>query len=189
MTPAGLRLDHVAVVAPALDAGAAWTEARLGLPMEAGGQHPQMGTHNRLLSLGPDLYLEVIAVDPRAAAPAHRRWFDLDAPPAAPRLGFVLADPGLRHGVAHDHHALTRGDLAWTFAQPRAGGLQPGLIDWGDSARPPTRLPDRGARLVRLTVPALVGLPPLSDGRIAIDAAARRITAEIATPQGLAILG
>ena len=35
-------------------------------PLESGGRHPHMGTHNRLLSLGPDLYLEVIAVDPDA---------------------------------------------------------------------------------------------------------------------------
>src|SRR5262249_3436249 len=37
-----------------------------------------MGTHNHLLSLGPDVYLEVIALDPTAPRPPHRRWFGLD---------------------------------------------------------------------------------------------------------------
>ena len=185
----GLRLDHIAVVAPSLDAGVAWAEARLGLPLDPGGQHPQMGTHNRLLSLGPDLYFEVIAVDPEAPAPPHRRWFDLNTPPAVPRLAFVLTDPGLRHARAHDVHALTRGDLAWTYAQARAGGLRPGLIDWGDTAPPPARLPDRGLRLVRLTIPALPDLAPLADPRIAIDAAAQGIIAEIDTPGGPRLLG
>jgi hypothetical protein len=41
-----------------------WVEDRLGVSLEAGGRHSAFATHNRLLSLGPDCYLEVIAVDP-----------------------------------------------------------------------------------------------------------------------------
>ena len=58
-----LVLDHIAVAATDLAAGAQAVEAKLGLTLQHGGQHPHMGTHNRLMSLGPD-YLEVIAIDP-----------------------------------------------------------------------------------------------------------------------------
>ena len=51
-----------------------------------GGRHARFGTHNRLLGLGPDLYLEVIAPDPDAAPFEGPRWFGLDTPPPVPRL-------------------------------------------------------------------------------------------------------
>ena len=70
--------DHLAVAAVSLDEGAAAIEAALGVPLQAGGKHAAMGTHNRLLSLGPGEYLEVIAIDPGAPAPARARWFGLD---------------------------------------------------------------------------------------------------------------
>ena len=55
-------LDHLAVVARTLEEGCAYVEAVLGAEMSAGGKHVEMGTHNKLLSLGPHVYLEVIVV-------------------------------------------------------------------------------------------------------------------------------
>ena len=75
------ELDHIAVVAPDLAAGVAWVREALGVEMPPGGRHPEMGTHNHLVGLGPDVYLEVIAIDQDAAAPRHRRWFGLDFGP------------------------------------------------------------------------------------------------------------
>jgi hypothetical protein len=59
-----IRFDHLVVAARELAVGVAWVESRLGVPMGAGGRHDVMGTHNRLLSLGPGRFLEVIAIDP-----------------------------------------------------------------------------------------------------------------------------
>ena len=73
------RLDHIAVVAHTLDAGAAHVEAALGVRPGPGRKHPGMGTHNRLLALGSDVYLEVISVDPEAGSIGRPRWFGLDA--------------------------------------------------------------------------------------------------------------
>ena len=79
-------LDHLAIVAPDLDTGCAFVTRALGVDLQPGGAHPRMGTHNRLLRLGPDIYLEVIAIDPSAQRPDRPRWFgmddlDFDAPP------------------------------------------------------------------------------------------------------------
>jgi hypothetical protein len=65
-----LTLDHIAVSTTALETGAAEVEAALGLPLAPGGQHAAMGTWNRLLSLGPEEYFELIAIEP--GAPARR---------------------------------------------------------------------------------------------------------------------
>jgi hypothetical protein len=52
--PARTLRDHLVVLATDLASGAAWCEHTLGVAPAAGGEHPLMGTHNRLLQLsGP----------------------------------------------------------------------------------------------------------------------------------------
>ena len=47
------ELDHFALSASTLEEGVAAVEAALGVPLAGGGRHEKMGTHNRLLGLGP----------------------------------------------------------------------------------------------------------------------------------------
>ena len=90
-------VDHLVIGARTLAEGVAWCEATLGVVPGPGGRHPLMGTHNRLLKIAgaayPDAYLEIIAIDPGAPAPARRRWFGLDEVDlrAGPRLLHVVA--------------------------------------------------------------------------------------------------
>jgi hypothetical protein len=202
-----LTLDHIAISTERLEDGAAAVEGTLGLPLQGGGQHAAMGTHNRLLSLGPD-YLEVIAIDPDGMAPAQPRWFDLDSFSGSTRATtwicrcddleatLAVAPPGA--GVPW---ALARGDLRWRMAVPvdgklPFGGLFPALIQWEGPAHPAPRLTDLGARLVglRLFSPEAdalrAGLAPLiTDPRVEVIAApALRMQAVIATPQGEVVL-
>ena len=79
-------LDHLVVAADSLSQGAAYLEEMLGVALQAGGQHSSQGTHNLLLGLGPECYLEVIAIDPAGGTPAHPRWFELDSPELQARL-------------------------------------------------------------------------------------------------------
>jgi hypothetical protein len=162
-------LDHLVVVARTLDEGAAWVERHLGAAPVEGGRHESMGTHNRLLSLGPETYLEVMAIDPLAPPPPRPRWFGLDSRSTRKR---IARGPALIHWVERtddieaaaaasdepsDVLAFHRGPFRWRMLLPRDGGLpgdgaKPTLIQW-DSAHPAASLPDAGRRLVDLGAP------------------------------------
>ena len=131
-----LVLDHLALAAETLEAGVAYAEAALGLPLAGGGAHALMGTHNRLLGLG-DLYFEVIAIDPAAPKPPHARWFDLDRFRGSPRLTnwICRADLATAPPEAGRIFDVARGDLRWRMAVPETGalpfgGTYPALIQW-----------------------------------------------------------
>lgn len=151
-----LVFDHLAVAAQSLEAGTARIRDRLGVLPDPGGSHPMMGTHNRLLSLGPQDYLEIIAIDPDGAAPARPRWFGLDGFSGEPRLvGWVARGQDITAPPGATLSAASRGDLNWQIAipddgRPMGGGALPSLIDWQGGPHPCERLPDRGLRLVRL---------------------------------------
>lgn len=60
-------VDHLVVMAAPLAEGAAWCEATLGVTPGPGGEHPLMGTHNRLINITSPAfttaYLEIIAIN------------------------------------------------------------------------------------------------------------------------------
>lgn len=198
------RLDHLAVVCADLAEGTAWVETALGAKLAAGGKHARYGTHNRLLGLGPDLYLEVISPDPEAT-PQGPRWFGLDAVSVAPRLGnWIIACDDLGVALAASPREageavdLERGDLRWRIAVPSDGSLPmaggwPTLIEWAPGTRhPAARLADSGLRLSRLTIHhpeadriAKALAPRLADPRIAFEPApAPSLSAVFLTPEG-----
>ncbi len=201
-----LALDHIAISAGTLEAGADWVQMALGVPLAGGGKHPHMGTHNRLLSLG-DLYLEVIAIDPKAPKPASPRWFDLDHFRGPPRLtnwicrtddldaALTAAPPGT--GTATD---LARGDYRWRFAVPATGKLpfddcHPALIQWQGDLHPARALRDHGIGLTGLQIthpqtPALqAALRGLRDPRVTVALGPYpALRATFATPDGPRVL-
>jgi hypothetical protein len=202
------RFDHLAIAVEDLEAGAAAVGAVLGVPLEPGGVHPAMGTHNRLLSLGAGAYLEVIAIDPDAPAPGRARWFGLDrfSGPPVPRAWVVRCDDlaaalAVAPEGAGKPMALERGDLRWSMAIPKDGmlpfdGLFPALIAWQGTAHPADRLPDRGIRLVALELAhpeagalrAVLGAS-LRDERIrVVEGAAPKLRAVFQTPTGERVL-
>lgn len=212
-------LDHLVVAAASLEQGAAWCERTLGVAPGPGGRHARMGTHNRLLRLStaafPDCYLEIIAIDPAAAAPPHPRWFGLDAPGLQATLA---TQPRLIHAVArtrqlepHRHaligcgvdpgeplamsRAASGGELRWQILVRADGallaaGALPTLIEW-QGAHPAAAMPASGVTLRSL---ALGGLPqPVRealalDGVEMADPAAPALRAVLDTPRGLVTL-
>jgi hypothetical protein len=173
------RVDHLVVAAASLEQGAAWCEATLGVPPGPGGEHPLMGTHNRLLRIAtvdyPRAYLEIIAVQPGRSPRQGRRWFDLDDESvrdalarSGPRLlHFVASVPDASAGVAAlrvldnergepaaASRMTPRGLLSWRITLRPDGqrlwqGVLPTLIEWGDS-HPAAALPESGVTLQSL---------------------------------------
>jgi hypothetical protein len=174
-----LSLDHLVIAARTLDEGAQFIATTLGATPVAGGAHPLMRTHNRLLNLWGGTYLEVIAIDPDASgAPAQprARWFALDDPATRARLE---RGPYLAHWVARVERPrslarwqaqyperiapivpMTRGEFAWSLCVPQDGafpswhgagdGLMPTLIQWDTPRHPAAQLPPTGLRLASL---------------------------------------
>jgi Glyoxalase-like domain len=174
-----------------------------------------MGTHNRLLGLGPGAYLEVIAVDPDAENPSQPRWFGLDNPKMRESLE---RGPRLIHWVARtdnlerdvrasleplgEIHSMERGNYRWRITIPNDGhlpgdGLVPTLIAWDVPQHPSDALPDTGLRLLRLEgkhpeperIQAALGALGL-EGMLEIqDGKAPKLEAHVQTPNGIVMLG
>jgi hypothetical protein len=174
------RVDHLVLAAASLDEGAAWCEATLGVVPGAGGEHPLMGTHNRLLRIAtvdyPRAYFEIIAVQPGRTPQRPRRWFDLDdervrdtLARSGPRLlHFVANVPDVAQAqAAWRARAIERGDalaasrmterglLEWRITVRADGqrlfdGTLPTLIEWG-KAHPAATLPESGVTLQSLS--------------------------------------
>jgi hypothetical protein len=154
-------IDHLVVVAASLDEGSRWCRRTLGVDPAAGGAHPLMGTHNRLLNVSgpahPRAYLEIIAIDPQARPalpPGRRRWFDMDDE--------ALRAQVARHGPQLVHWVASVPDIAAAHAALAARGVDRGeiitagrptpfgLLEWRITVRPD------GARLLDGCLPTLI---------------------------------
>src|SRR5215469_7237654 len=146
-----MLIDHLIYGAPDLADAVADLEERLGVRAQAGGQHIGLGTHNALLALGPQTYLEIIAPDPGQPEPSVPRPFDLDGVSRGGLVGWAIACPVIDAAVAE---ARSRGyDPGEAVSMQRAGptgavlrvrltlnvmpgGQVPFLISWGDAEHP-----------------------------------------------------
>lgn len=156
LTTQSLSLDHLVVSARTLDEGVQYVADTLGVAPAGGGAHPLMRTHNRLLGLWGGVYLEVIAIDPRAdaatdSAGPRPRLFALDDPATQARLE---NGPYLSHWVARVERPkrlamwqaqypqriapvvpMTRGDFTWGLTVPDDGSF-PAWHGAGDGVLP-----------------------------------------------------
>ena len=71
-----LWLDHFVVAIDDLETGIGAFEDLTGVRPAYGGEHPTLGTHNALVSLGSDQYLEILA--PRSGATVDPMFRDAD---------------------------------------------------------------------------------------------------------------
>lgn len=160
-------VDHLVFASPDLDAGVDAIETLLGVRAVPGGSHPQWGTRNALLALGPDVYLEIIAPDPKLSRPERGYAFGIDGLEEPTLVTWAMKsddidavseharEEGYDPGPAFDgNRALPHGgSLRWRLTLPQlefGGGLVPFLIDWGDSQHPAEALP-QGGQLVELS--------------------------------------
>lgn len=165
-----LPVDHLIFGAPDLEEAVALLAVRTGVTAAPGGRHPAWGTHNALLALGPDVYLEILAPDPLRARPDPPTLFGLDEV-RTPRLvawcARVPTAEELEGRVAQAREAgVALGDigsgqrdvasgppLRFSFSDPLArpyDGIAPFLVHWGDTPHPARSAPG-GLRLLRFT--------------------------------------
>lgn len=211
------KLDHIVVGAASLEQGIAYVRQKLGVEIPEGGEHPLMGTHNHVMQLGNETFLEVIAINPDAPPPMRPRWFGLDDPVVQyslsrkPRLLTWVVNTtdlvGLQTQLAFALGVVTplsRGDLSWLFAVPDdgrllAGGLLPHAMQWKTSAHPSNNMADLNCRLSKLTIHhpyknwmesilADLQAAELVTVESLIDLDQAFMTAEIQTPSGLCTL-
>ena len=205
-------LDHLVVAAATLAEGVQWCEAVLGVTPGPGGQHPLMGTHNRLFDISgeafPQAFFEIIAVDPGATPPGRARWFGLDMLDlrGRPRLlhwvarsraideqSQALCAMGLDIGPAIAASRDTpHGRLAWRISvrddgRLLADGALPTLIDWGRTPHPTASMATPGVTLQALT---LRGLTPAAIQALEVHQVAHAadagpaLSATLDTPRG-----
>lgn len=173
---ASTELDHIVVAARSLGEGRAWAHDVLGVEPVGGGKHDGLATHNTLLKLDHNRYLEIIAIDPDAGGPDFPRWFGLDTAEvrehiaqgprivawvarclgAADAIEQLSSTPGYGANIVR---LASRGDLRWRFAFTPDGtriaaGTLPHLIQWDSPVHPCERLPDCGLSLTSLVLGA-----------------------------------
>jgi len=164
------QLDHIVIAADSLQQGVEYLRSTLGVDVAKGGFHQTMGTHNHLMQLANDAYLEVIAIDPEARAPRHPRWFGLDDAlmrallKQQPRLiTWVMNTSDIHHLSASAGFdigtptALSRDNLKWEIAltgdgRLLGGGMLPYCIQWHSSPHPSRGMADLGCILHALTI-------------------------------------
>jgi hypothetical protein len=164
------NLDHIVIAAHDLRQGVDYVRETLGVDIPDGGKHQTMATHNHLMQLGNDAYLEVIAIDGDASVPRHPRWFGLDsarmraAIRQQPRLiTWVMNTSNLQQLVEQANFeigiptALSRDGLEWEIALPEDGrlladGMLPYCIQWHSSPHPSQGMADTGCLLQELTI-------------------------------------
>ena len=201
-------IDHLVYAVPSLPAAVTDVEERFGVRAQAGGRHIGLGTHNALLALGDQTYLEIIAADPGQPEPAKPRPFGVDDISHGKLAAWALAcddidaavatarsrgyDPG---EVADMQRAEPTGTvLRWRLTlNAMTGGVVPFLISWGDTEHPARSAP-RGLILesFQLEHPDPASLIPLLSA-LGADAPVRPATApaliaHLSGPNGSGVL-
>lgn len=160
-----MTVDHLVYGVEDLRTGVAELAERLGVEAAPGGKHVGRGTHNALLGLGGDAYLEIIAFDPEQTERRAPPLFALGQVRLPRLVGWACAATDIQERVrrarrsgydAGPAEAMSRlrqdgTALRWLLTPPPPPDRRviPFLIDWGDSPHP-SRAAPAGVRLVEL---------------------------------------
>jgi hypothetical protein len=138
---------------PDLQHGIETIERLFGVRATPGGEHPGRGTRNALISLGPEVYLEIIGRDPSQPVSPQPRPFGIDDLKEPRLVTWVAKGRNLESFAKEAAHAgvklgevidgsRQRTDgvvLSWRYTDPRTvafDGLVPFFIDWGKTPHP-----------------------------------------------------
>lgn len=188
MKPCTAQIDHLVVAAASLQQGVDWCEATLGITPGPGGQHPLMGTHNRLFKIStasyPSAYCEIIAIDSGAIntrRTSAKRWFDLDS--AVLQDAISRSGPRLIHFVASSANALESSAALSRLTLDRGELLAAsrmtaqGLLSWKITVRPD------GQRLFYGALPTLIEWGQVHPSQAMADSGVTLVSLEACHPR------
>jgi hypothetical protein len=158
------RIDHLVYAVQDLDQASARIAKILGTAPRFGGVHPGKGTQNALLSFKNEMYLELIAADPKQTHLAKPRNWRLDELEKDQLMGWAVRATDVPQQVQMARAAgvsigewrsgrRVRPDgieLQWINSDASvllADGLLPFLIDWRDSPHPSQDAPASGLQI------------------------------------------
>ena len=143
------KLDHVVFGASTLEEGTEFVESILQEKLSNVGYHKDMGTHNRVIKISDEVYLEVVAINPEMQKIKKKRWFNLDNPNLQKKLqkspqiiGYVVEKNNNTPQEYYDpFFNASRANYRWKFAMPNyrnndldieiiEKGIIPSLISW-----------------------------------------------------------
>ena len=167
-------IDHLVIGAAELDKATKQIQSFIKAEFLAGGKHPLMATHNRLIKLQNSLYIEIIAADPSASLPRSptrkNRWFSLDSNATQKRLSrapqplcWVVAVNDIEKTSMHCGYnpgriiEMTRGNFSWKITVSETGdlpesGVLPIFIEWPNGKHPTKTMPESNISLEKLTL-------------------------------------
>ena len=167
-------IDHLVIGAAELDKATKQIQSFIKAEFLAGGKHPLMATHNRLIKLQNSLYMEIIAADPIASLPTSptrkNRWFSLDSNATQKRLSlapqplcWVVAVNNIEKTSMHCGYnpgriiEMTRGNFSWKITVSENGdlpesGILPIFIEWPNGKHPTKMMPESNVFLEKLTL-------------------------------------
>ncbi len=164
------QIDHLVIGAADLAQGISYVKECLGVDIPYGGVHETMGTHNHLMQMGNNSFLEVIAINPVGDPVGHPRWYGLDDPFVRQQIS---AQPMLLTWVVNTTDINTfllsasmsfgkstlicRDNLSWYFGLPGDGrllssGILPYVIEWQTDTHPAINMADLGCRVQSLHI-------------------------------------
>jgi len=161
-----LRIDHLVIGVADLDDGVKEFEELTGIRPVYGGEHPNRGTHNALISLGDRTYLELLAPRPGTDVPESLQFLaelvELtpvmwavstdDITQTADRLagaGYEVTEP-----VPGSRRQENGSTLHWTvfeMAAPNLAGA-PFFIEWSETSVHPSASSPGGCELGSLEI-------------------------------------
>ena len=143
------KLDHIVFGALTLEEGTEFVESILQANLSEIGYHKDMGTHNRVIRISKEIYLEVVSIDPQSRNLKNRKWFNLDNSNLQTQLkkspqiiGYVIENNDMNISKYYDpFFEASRANYKWQFAMPTyknnivdseiiETGIIPSLISW-----------------------------------------------------------
>ena len=163
-----LNPDHFLLGCSSLETGIIFIKDLTGVEAMKGGRHPNIGTHNALISLGGNSYLEIIAPDPEATnlVPAYLFLKELHTPSLflwaagtddmdellkrIEKAGYPSS--GINPGSRQRPDGSVLKWRALSIETPVSEGVVPFFIEWDKSSRHPSFDSPKGCTIVSFEI-------------------------------------